>query len=113
MSTQQKFRSRRANISALGMGDPGPLGRLLVRGEEGHDIIDELKPYAGDLNGVGEEPIIDKPARSAFNYTDFQLLLDVRGVKNLIICGVTTDQCVLSTMRDANDRVRTYIQFLP
>lgn len=113
MSTQQKFRSRRANISALGMGDLGPLGRLLVRGEEGHDIIDELKPFAGDVNGVGEEPIIDKPARSAFNYTDFQLLLDVRGVKNLIICGVTTDQCVLSTMRDANDRVRTFIQFLP
>lgn len=73
------------------------MGRLLVRGEEGHAIIPELQPRLG-------EPIVDKPGRSAFVYTDFELLLKVRGVVNLVITGVTTDVCVSSTMREANDR---------
>lgn len=73
------------------------MGRLLIRGEEGHGVITELTPRFG-------EPIIDKPGRSAFIYTDFELLLKVKGVMNLIITGVTTDVCVSSTMREANDR---------
>jgi nicotinamidase-related amidase len=68
-----------------------------VRGEKGHDIISELYPVDG-------EPIIDKPMRSAFNHTDFDLLLRNRGIRNLIIGGVTTDVCVLSTVKDAIDR---------
>lgn len=67
-----------------------------MRGEPGHDIIPDLAP-------LDKEPVIDKPGRSAFLHTDFKLLLDVRGIKNLVICGVTTDVCVSSTMRDAND----------
>jgi isochorismate hydrolase len=72
------------------------MGRLLVRGENGHDIIPELYPLDG-------ENIVDKPGRSAFQHTDFKLMLDVAGIKNLVICGVTTDVCVTATMRDAND----------
>jgi len=72
------------------------MGRLLVRGEIGHDIIPELYPLI-------TENIIDKPGRSAFQHTDFKLLLDVAGIENLIVCGATTDVCVTSTIRDAND----------
>lgn len=73
------------------------MGRFLVRGEKGHDIIDELAP-------LPDEPVIDKPGRSAFAHTDFKLLLDIRGIKNLVVCGVTTDVCVSSTIREGNDR---------
>jgi len=93
LSSQQEFRSSLVDAK---IGTLGPLGRLLVRGERGHDIIDELRP-------VLNEPVIDKPGRSAFQYTDFKLLLDIRGIRNLVFCGVTTDQCVISTMRHAND----------
>jgi len=96
LSSRERFRSRN-NPSGLGIGDPGPLGRFLVRGERGHDIVDELYPLDG-------EPVVDKPGRSAFAYTDFELLLKLRGIRNLVICGVTTDVCVSSTMREANDR---------
>ena len=68
-----------------------------MRGEPGHDIVKELYPVYG-------EPIIDKPGRSAFAHTDFELLLRIKGITNLVICGVTTDVCVSSTMREANDR---------
>lgn len=95
LSAREQKRSRN-NPSGIGIGDLGPLGRLLVRGEEGHQIIRELSPVPG-------EPIIDKPGRSAFQHTDLKLLLDIRGIKNLILCGVTTDVCVTSTMRDGND----------
>ena len=70
---------------------------MLVRGELGHDIIPELYPVEG-------EPVIDKPGRGAFAHTDFELLLRIRGIKNLVVAGVTTDVCVGSTMREANDR---------
>ncbi|QSZ31508.1 hypothetical protein DSL72_001075 [Monilinia vaccinii-corymbosi] len=95
LSSREKFRSRN-NKSELGIGDMGPLGRLLIRGEEGHGIIDELTP-------LENEPVIDKPGRSAFQHTEFRLMLNIKGIKNLIICGVTTDVCVTSTMREAND----------
>ena len=73
------------------------MGRLLVRDEPGQDTISELAP----LNGA---PIIEKPGKGAFTNTDFDLLLKVKGVKNLILCGVTSDVCVHTTMREANDR---------
>ena len=75
----------------------GPLGRLLVRGQPGWEIVPELQPKAN-------EPIIDKPMRSAFAHTDFALLLQVRGIRNLILAGVVTDVCVFGTMKDACDK---------
>ena len=75
----------------------GPLGRLLVRGQPGWEIVTELQPKAN-------EPIIDKPMRSAFAHTDFALLLQVRGIRNLILAGVVTDVCVFGTMKDACDK---------
>jgi nicotinamidase-related amidase len=89
--------SRSKLTSGLGIGDAGPLGRLLIRGEAGHDIIPELYP-------LPSEPIVDKPGRSAFAHTDFELMLRIKGIKNLVVCGVTTDVCVGSTVREANDR---------
>jgi biuret amidohydrolase len=80
-----------------GIGDPGPMGRILVRGEYGHDIIDELKPIAG-------EPVIDKSGKGAFYATDFDALLKSRRIQQLIVCGVTTEVCVNTTVREANDR---------
>ena len=96
LPARELFRSRN-NPSGLGIGDEGPLGRLLVRGETGHDFVPELYPVDG-------EPVIDKPGKGAFANTDFDLLLRVKGVRNLIICGATTDVCVHTTMREANDR---------
>lgn len=96
LSSREHYRSRN-NVAKLGIGDRGPLGRLLVRGEPGHNIITELHP-------LENEPIIDKPGRSAFAHTEFELMLHIKGIKNLIICGVTTDVCVTSTLREANDR---------
>ena len=93
---RELFRSRN-NPHGIGLGDPGPLGRLLIRGEKGWDIIPELYP-------LPNEPIVDKPTKGAFTYTDFELLLKVRGVKNLIFTGVCTDICVHTTMREAADR---------
>jgi len=80
-----------------GIGDPGPMGRLLVRGEHGHDIVDELKPVDG-------EPVIDKPGKGAFYATDLAAILQDRGIRQLIVCGVTTEVCVNTTVREANDR---------
>jgi nicotinamidase-related amidase len=81
----------------LAIGDEGTMGRILVRGEAGHDIIPELYPIAG-------EPIIDKPGKGAFYATDLDTILKHRGIRQLIVCGVTTEVCVNTSVREANDR---------
>jgi biuret amidohydrolase len=79
------------------IGDPGPMGRILVRGEPGHDIVQELYPAEG-------EPVVDKPGKGAFHQTDLDQVLKNFGIDTLMVCGVTTEVCVHTTIREGNDR---------
>jgi nicotinamidase-related amidase len=88
---------RRSATAGAAIGRQGPMGRLLVRGEYGHDIIDRLKPLEG-------EAVIDKPGYGAFYKTELEKLLQQHGIRTLILCGVTTEVCVHSTLREAVDR---------
>lgn len=97
MATVSSREKTRSSVNGAPIGSQGPLGKLLIRGERGHEIIPELMP-------LPNEPVIDKPGRGAFANTEFEAALKGRGVRNLVVVGVTADACVSTTVREASDR---------